>query len=182
MGYQRAGFEVVGVDISPQPNYPFAFAQADVIEFLRDGGAAGFDAIHASPPCQRYSYATPTGHQNGHQDLVAATRELLQATGLPYVIENLLRSPIRRDLILCGTALGLTVRRHRAFELSFASSALRSICQHGPDNLAFDHGVKQLESAYRDAMGCEWMSVKESREAIPPVYTEFIASRLVGMT
>lgn len=142
MGYHRAGFDVVGVDIRPQPNYPFEFVQADALEFVRmllgnalphgwsnmsiDGSQfVNFDAIHASTPCQRYSTATKrNGTELEHPDLVAATRELLKQTGLPYVIENVLGAPVRRDYILCGTAFqletdGYRLKRHRAFEVSW---------------------------------------------------------------
>jgi DNA (cytosine-5)-methyltransferase 1 len=121
MGYHRAGFEVVGVDIRPQPHYPFAFHQADALTFPLDG----FDAVHASPPCQRFSLMRRGLWQDrDHPDLIPPTRERLLALGLPYVIENVAgaRSQLRDPwLMLCGTMFGLGVggsqlRRHRYFE------------------------------------------------------------------
>ena len=123
MGYYRAGFEVVGVDIKPQPHYPFDFHQADALEF----SLYGFDAYHASPPCQKHSVMTKGRWQDrldSHPDLIKPTRERLILTGKPYTIENVEGS--RRELItpvkLCGTMLGLEtlegnqLRRHRYFE------------------------------------------------------------------
>ena len=97
MGYHRAGFEVVGVDIKPQPHYPFEFHQADALTFPLDG----FDAIHASPPCQAYS--TMTRKPSDHPDLYAPTRSRLVATGLPYVIENVIGAPYTHGFVLCGS-------------------------------------------------------------------------------
>ncbi len=136
MGYFRAGFDVVGVDIKPQPRYPFEFIQGDALEILDGGPALGkmprlpeqFDAIHASPPCQAYStMRRGLWKDREHPDLIAATRERLMAVGVPYVIENvenarrLLINPVK----LCGTMFGLgtsngaQLRRHRYFECSF---------------------------------------------------------------
>jgi len=116
MGYHQAGFEVVGVDHQPQPRFPFEFHQADALEFLAAHGSE-FDAIHASPPCQRYSVAANIhGPAYQHPDLVGATRELLAATGKPFVIENVLGAPLHYAVMICGLALGLRVKRHRYFE------------------------------------------------------------------
>src|SRR5687767_3404586 len=129
MGYHRAGFEVVGVDIKPQPDYPFEFHQADALAVLRDSPSWVLQmreivAVHASPPCQASSNATKgnrrrAGWTDAHVDLIPETRELLDATGLPYVIENVQGSVLRRDLTLCGLMFEETKRvfRHRYFEL-----------------------------------------------------------------
>jgi len=177
MGYSRAGFEVVGVDISPQPRYPFEFVQMDALEW--DDWA--FDAIHASPPCQHYANVTRwKGNQDEHPDLIARTRELLEETGLPWVMENVRTEELRADFMLCGTAFGLPFRRHRHFETNWSGFQMNVSCHHRPSDYSFDHGAKQPESVYRDAMGCEWMTVQESREAIPPAYTEFIGTQLLA--
>jgi DNA (cytosine-5)-methyltransferase 1 len=137
MGYHRAGFDVVGVDIDPQPNYPFEFVQADALEVAADRffhGWMSFDAIHASPPCQAHS---TIGKQirrlgltkNEHPDLVAPTRDLLQATGLPYVMENVVGAPLVNPIMLCGSSFGLDVRRHRLFELG-GFSMMAYPCAH----------------------------------------------------
>lgn len=135
MGYSRAGFEVVGVDLAPQPNYPFEFHQQDALEVLRNGWVGPFegspqyldvdwfDAIHASPPCQRHvkglaAMNKSVGRAYDHVDLISDTRELLSKSGLPYVIENVVGAPLENPVRLCGSSFGLPLRRHRLFESS----------------------------------------------------------------
>jgi C-5 cytosine-specific DNA methylase len=183
MGYHRAGFDVVGVDNRPQPNYPFEFVQGDALHLLADWPEnwRDFDAIHASPPCQHYANVTIwRGNQDEHPDLIGPTRELLNETGLPWVMENVETRALRADFKLCGTQLGLPFRRHRHFETNWSGFQMNHGCQHRPTDFSFDHGGKQPESVYRDAIGCEWMTVQESREAIPPAYTEFIGAQLLA--
>src|SRR5262245_59659 len=111
MGYHRAGFDVVGVDIRPQPNYPFEFEQADALELMSTWipscqgwwDVAPFDAIHASPPCQAHSDLKVMWNARKHEDLIAPTREYLQATGLPYVIENVEGAPLIDPVRICGS-------------------------------------------------------------------------------
>lgn len=184
-GYQRAGFYVVGVDITPQPRYAGdEFIQADALDALVSVDRelwAGVVAIHASPPCQHYANVTRwKGNQDDHPDLIGPTRELLEQTGLPYVIENVRTAELRADFMLCGTALGLPFRRHRFFETNWSGLVMSNGCRHRSTDYSFDHGAKQPESVYRDAMGCEWMTVQESREAIPPAYTEFVGKQLLA--
>lgn len=180
MGYHRAGFDVVGVDHRPQPNYPFPFVRADALRppfDLRD-----FAAVHASPPCQAYSRATAwRGDRGAHPDLIGAVREMLRASGRPYVIESVEDAGPRLHfpVLLCGSLFGLRVRRHRYFECPSLPLALLPDCRHRADDYSFDHGGKQPESVYRDAMGCHWMTVAESRQAIPPAFTEFIGEQLL---
>ena len=197
MGYHRAGFEVVGVDISPQPNYPYRFVQADVLSldfsFLQD-----FDAIHASPPCQAYSdLAYRNGNRHEWPDLVAPVRQLLIASGLPYVIENVEGSPLDATVVLCGTMFPeLRVLRHRLFETSFAifqpthrrhplvHTHDRRKNHYGKTNEWRDYvqvtgGGNSTIAAARDAMGIDWMTKREINEAIPPAYTNFIGSYLM---
>jgi C-5 cytosine-specific DNA methylase len=143
-GYQLAGFHVTGIDINPQPRYAGdEFIQGDALEYLATADLSGFDAIHASPPCQAYANVTAwRGQQSDHPDLVAATRDALNATGLPWVIENVPEAPIRPDLLLCGSQFGLRVRRHRAFETSPRLFSLIAPCRHR-DLLPFMHkGVR----------------------------------------
>src|SRR3972149_6341276 len=111
-GYQRAGFYVVGVDIKPQPHYcGDEFYRADALTYPLDG----FDAIHASPPCQRYSWCALQKYRINHPDLIGAVRYELVKSGKPYIIENvagarkLLLNPIK----LCGTMFDLPIWRHR---------------------------------------------------------------------
>jgi DNA (cytosine-5)-methyltransferase 1 len=173
VGYHRAGFDVVGVDLAPQPNYPFAFHQADAMAFPLDG----FDAIHASPPCQHYANVTRwTGQQDDHPALIAPMRERLRTAGLPWVIENVRTGELRNAVVLCGSQFGLPVRRHRYFESNADLPWMRPPCQHRPDDLAFMH---KAERAYAVAMGVDWMTNLESRQAIPPAYTEWIGEQLI---
>jgi len=181
MGYHRAGFEVVGVDINEQPNYPFEFIQADAIEYLVNH-YKDFDAIHASPPCQCFSMMQNI-HKNKdkHPDLIEPTRKLLEELDKPYIIENVIGAPLRIDLFLCGTMFGLPIARHRIFESNVSMPLLTMMCKH--DNL-YDpwHGegsVGQREKLSA-AMGIDWfMTRPEVREAIPPAYTEYIGKELL---
>jgi DNA (cytosine-5)-methyltransferase 1 len=195
MGYHRAGFDVVGVDINLQPRYPFEFHQADAMTFP----LAGFDAIHASPPCQAYSIASVQQRQAGieYPDLVAAIRARLEATELPWVIENVPGAPIRPDIILCGCLFNLPLlRRVRWFETSWDSFQLRAPCSHiGPGLSVTGHGIgagngqrarikERLGrnpgiAEARAAMGIDWMTRGELVQAIPPAYTEHIGAQLL---
>lgn len=191
MGYWRAGFNVIGCDLVPQPRYPFPFWQMDALDLIRRYGPLA-DAIHASPPCQRYSSMTRTaGTQEAHPDLIAATRDAIQRTGKPYVIENVPGAPLENPLMLCGTMFGLRVVRHRLFEtnppLYFAPapcSHTRRVVKHGrpPDRArhyaAMTGHFSDVEFA-REASGCEWMMRDELAESIPPAYTEWIGAQMM---
>jgi len=197
MGYHRAGFEVVGVDINPQPHYPFEFHQADALEALETHARYGlwpwfdpmdpsdepeFDAIHASPPCQGYANVTRwTGRQDDHPALIPPVREGLTVAGLPFVIENVRTNALRSPIVLCGSQFGLPIRRHRYFETGVDHQWFLpwfSVpCCHRSDDLAFNH---KGERAYAAGMGCGWMTVRESRQAIPPAYTEWVGARLLA--
>lgn len=190
MGYHRAGFEVVGVDIKPQPHYPFEFWQADALDYLAFTGrdvAPMFDAVHASPPCQRYSVLTR--NPENHPDLIGPVRTLLEQTGLPYVIENVPPAPLRRDLVLHGGMFGLRVHRRRVFEsncLLLSVVAPRAADPVGVYGHAGGRSTRDGEKgrgsteAWREAMGIDWMTGKELAEAIPPAYTEFIGEQLMA--
>ncbi len=191
MGYYQAGFDVVGVDKNPQPHYPFAFIQMDVMtidqRFLRS-----FDAAHASPPCQRYSVASNFhGNSESHPDLVDPTRAMLEAAGLPYVIENVVGAPNRPDLTLCGTMFGLRIIKHRQFECSFPVFALLPSCDHAD---VYDpwHGEGRTADQFRAAQDTPWipMAGGASRKkgvtgdlfnAIPPAFTRFIGEQLAAL-
>jgi DNA (cytosine-5)-methyltransferase 1 len=151
----------VGVDIKPQPNYcGDGFYCASALEVLRDlldggsledGRLGDFDAIHASPPCQAYSRATAwSGNRSAHPDLIAPVQRLLRDIGLPYVIENVqeARQLLHHPLMLCGTGLGLPVRRHRYFELPWWPHPMMTPCLHRSSDFSHDHGTKQTESVY----------------------------------
>jgi len=180
VGYARAGFDVIGVDIMAQPRYPYSFVQADALTFPLDG----FDVIHASPPCQLYSVTSSIWHRD-YPDLLPLVRSRLWESGKPFVIENVVGAPLPGAILLCGTMFGLDVLRHRLFEsnvLLFAPGA----CQHrgtvkeGQYVSVFGKGgcgyTKERGSR---AMGIEWMTVRELSQAIPPVYTEWVGRQVV---
>ncbi len=196
LGYSRAGFEVVGVDIDEQPHYPFEFLRHDAMHLDSDF-LESFDAIHASPPCQSYSdLAKRNGNAHEWPRLVEPVREMLRATGLPYVIENVEGAPLIDPVVLCGTMFPeLRVLRHRLFEANF--TILTPPHGRHPKVHTFDrrksHYGKTDEwldfvqvtgggnctlAAARHAMGIEWMTKGEINEAIPPAYTEFIGKQL----
>jgi DNA (cytosine-5)-methyltransferase 1 len=198
MGYHRAGFDVVGVDISPQPRYPFEFIQADALEYAREHGQA-FDARHASPPCQAHTALTKgnraRGWQDDHADLIPGTRDLLDAIGGPYVIENVQGAPVRRDLTLCGEMFALGVIRHRYFELGGWGMTPPEHIPHrgrvsgwrhgqwfdGPYTAVYgDGGGKGSVTDWSKAMGIQWMDRPGLAEAIPPAYTEHIGRQLLA--
>ncbi len=193
MGYHRAGFDqIVGVDIKPQPHYPFSFIQSDAMEFLDDSLVMTFDAIHASPPCQAYSVAAQSQRNNGkvYPDMLAATRARLSEIGKPWVIENVPGAPMRADFVICGCRVGLPLRRVRLFETSWNGFDLIAPCHHtGPVVSVVGHGTpswvrEQLGynpsiADYRTAMGIHWMNRNELSLAIPPAYTELVGRHLL---
>jgi hypothetical protein len=168
---------VTGVDIEDHPDYPFTLLVADAMDVLTDTAfLAGFDVIHASPPCQHYAPVTRwRGASEDHPDLLAPVRELLVANSVPWVIENVPGAPMRVDYMLCGSMFGLRVRRHRWFEVSHHTYDLLPPCDHRR-LLPFEH---KGERAYTDALGCAWMTVKDGRDAVPPAYTEHIGAQLL---
>ena len=195
MGYHRAGFEVVGVDIAPQPNYPFEFHQGDALDFLAEHWRE-FDAAHGSPPCQA-STALTKGTNQGREypQLIPETRRLLRATGLPTVIENVQGSDLRRDLTLCGEMFGLGVLRHRYFEVDGFTAAAPMHKPHRGRVRGWRHGTyydgpyvavygegggKGSVAEWQEAMGIDWTDVRaEIAEAIPPAYAEHIGRQLL---
>src|SRR3990167_3259097 len=117
VGYSRAGFDdIVGVDNRPMPRYPFTFVQADALEYVAEHGRE-FDAIHASPPCQGYSVMRnlPWLKAKEYPLLIEPTRELLEAFGKPWIIENVMGAKLRAGW-LCGTMFDLPIFGHRYFE------------------------------------------------------------------
>ena len=202
-GYVAAGFEVVGVDIADQPNYPFRFHKLDAMEVayglmvdvsIIPGYEVGdFDAVHASPPCQFASLVTPD--KSKHSNLIPETRRRLQGSGLPYVIENVpgAREHLIDPVQICGSGLGLTLIRHRLFETNFPVMGVP--CAHGALKAQFDvyehgkwrksgtpaiygKGGRKAKEHWASAMGINWMTHDEMALAIPPRYTEHIGSYL----
>jgi DNA (cytosine-5)-methyltransferase 1 len=212
MGYSRAfpDAAIVGVDINPQPRYPFSFVQADAMTYPLDG----FDFIHASPPCQAYTTMRVMPNAGVHPELVGPTRVRLQATGLPWVMENVPGAPLNAGppslftdesgVVLCGTMFGLNdgtfeLRRHRLFESNVPLVQLA--CRHRLPVIGFygDHartrqrtvngnrdrggditGIARKMPLVRDLLGIDWMTWHEATQAIPPAYTEFIGHALAA--
>jgi DNA (cytosine-5)-methyltransferase 1 len=193
MGYHRAGFEVVGVDINPQPNYPFAYIMADALWLLRDSRRwlQQFDAIHASPPCQRHSAMSSCrpGLANTYPDLIWPVRQRLRATELPYVIENVPGAPLIEPVVLCGRMFGLELYRHRLFEASFPievpahpeHDVPTSRAGHWtPGTIMSVAGHVAPVAHARRVMGIDWTTRAELAEAIPPAYTEHVGACLLA--
>lgn len=201
VGYARAGFEVMGVDIAAQKNYPFAFHQGDAIEFLLKHGHE-YDAVHASPPCQHYSRtktlaANVDGFQRHcdrieHPDLIEATPDGLRFVGVPYIIENVVGAPLLNPVMLCGTMFDLRVFRHRLlFESNVSLIAPEHRRHVGTTN---SHRGYSRDADYicvcgnnydakqgREAMGIEWMTSRaELSQAIPPAYSHFLGTQLMA--
>ncbi|MFC9339636.1 DNA methylase [Streptomyces sp. NPDC057020] len=201
-GYRRAGFDVVGVDIRPRPNYPFTFVQADALEYLAALIASGeierFAFVHSSPPCQdKCNLTVGTNRSKGwggtHVDLVAPTRTLLEASGLPYVIEQPNgQAEIRKDVWLCGEMFSLGVLRHRNFELGRWTAAQPTHPKHRGRVRGWRHGEyhdgpyvapygkgggKPSVPELQTAMGITWTEVHEElTEAIPPAFSQWIGA------
>ncbi|MCI3276288.1 SAM-dependent methyltransferase [Streptomyces cylindrosporus] len=191
MGYHLAGFDVTGVDIHPQPRYPFAFVQAEAVAFIREHGAE-FDFIHASPPCQHHSDCQRI-RGNQHPDLIAPTRAALKSTGLPWVIENVSGAvpKMHAPVMLCGAMYGLATYRHRYFETG-------SWLLPQPEHRA--HLVPQAKMGRpippghygqfvgnfsgvghaRRVMGVKWMNRDGIRECVPPAYTRWLGTHALA--
>jgi DNA (cytosine-5)-methyltransferase 1 len=196
VGYHRAGFDVIGVDIEPQPRYPFHFIRADVMTLDMDWITTHANAIHASPPCQSYTTMS-NRHGSKELELIEPVRELLRATGLPYIIENVVgaRRHMKDPLMLHGGHFGINVYRPRLFESNVLLMAPTPA--KPPKNAAAVYG-RERDAGYliwervdgsrlvrasldeaREAMGMPWASWNGCREAIPPAYTEFIGAQLL---
>ena len=200
VGYHRAGFEIVGVDNKPQPNYPFEFHLADAMEYPLEG----FDVIHASPPCQAFTKYQNMGTRRDlpsrYPNLIPPLRCRLEDSGLLWVIENVQGSPLRNPVILCGSMFGLDVRRHRLFESNFP--ILTPQCNHSiwppnrfPGGRSRERGHARVLvrntvevgrwniplQTQQEAMGIDWMELKELSEAIPPAYTEYLGCQIIKL-
>ena len=205
-GYHQAGFDVVGVDINPQPNYPYTFFQSDALDFLGEAVDKFYpfnycDAIHASPPCQAYTELN--NNKTEHPRLIAPVRRLLEMTGIPYVIENVpgARLDMVNPVSLVGWQFGLGVKRERLFEANWdlisPSGNSRPerrkylVYEHGkwrwtPNVPVYGSGGRKAVEYWPYAMGVGdtwddcWMTRSELAEAIPPAYTEFVGKQLLA--
>jgi DNA (cytosine-5)-methyltransferase 1 len=193
MGYHRAGFEVVGVDLDWQSNYPFRFMQWDALRV----NPRNFDLIHASPPCQLWSISSYRSTRK-HPDLITPLRERLAEWNKPYVIENVEGAPLKSPVMLCGRAfsLGAVCRggvyrhlcRHRMFESSFTLTGTRCACVQGDPVIGVygqgsatssNRGYQGTVSERERAMGIDWMFSQEMAQAIPPIYCEYLGKQII---
>jgi DNA (cytosine-5)-methyltransferase 1 len=191
MGYHRAGFDVVGVDVAPQPHYPFTFRQADAMTYPLDG----FDVIHASPPCQAYS-TLGNRRRRPAPDLLEAVIARLRTHGAPFVVENVVGASSRMPnaFRLYGGMFGLNVHRPRLFVsnvLILTPAPTRpppdAVGVYGrvPDGRRVGNpagrnpqrAARGLDEA-RAAMGMDWADWHGTKEAVPPAYTEYIGAQL----
>lgn len=187
-GYHRAGFDVYGVDIRPQDNYPFDMEVGDAMVYLTDHEwLSQFDLIHASPPCQHYS-VTSSMHENTHPDLYGDVVDAVDKAPVSgWVVENVIGAPYHSGIVLCGSMFGLPVWRHRNFETSFPMMAPG--CRHDIVTKPIDvtgtggpggrHRKPSSIQQAREALGIDWMTRKELSQAVPPAYTEYIARQLL---
>ena len=186
-GYTAAGWEVVGVDIDPQPHYPYEFHQGDALKWTLEHHDE-FDAFHASPPCQAWTNAQKI-RGNEHEDFIGATRSLFKMIGKPWIIENVVGAPLVDPVEMCGSMFGLTTYRHRLFE-----SSERLLVPAHPKHVApttkmgrpvkpgeFMHVVGNFAGVdhARHVMGMPWATRDGLREAIPPAYTEFLGGQIL---
>jgi DNA (cytosine-5)-methyltransferase 1 len=192
MGYHEAGFEVVGVDLNPQPRYPFEFHQADALEFLAAYGDE-FDVWHGSPPCHDHTSLASVAGVDGTAHLLADTRGAFTtlADGRPWVIENVPGAPMRVDLMLCGAMFALRTYRHRWFEFSdpmlppalehprhrvLTSTKKRRTCWDAGLNISVTGDIGTTIGSL--ALDIDWMTGNGLSQAIPPAYTRVVGAHL----
>lgn len=180
-GLHRAGFDITGVDIRPQPRYPFEFILADALEYPLDG----YDAIWASPPCQRWA-GCKRQYLKRHPDLLTPTRERLHCQDKPFIIENVPLAPMSNTVMLCGEMFGLGVIRHRKFE----SNCLLLQPPHNKHRGSTSDGTYVTVAGgggrgstrydlWCKAMGIHWMKRHELIQAVPPCFAEFLGRQLI---
>jgi DNA (cytosine-5)-methyltransferase 1 len=206
MGLHRAWpeAEIVGVDIKPQPRYPFTFVLGDAMTFSLEG----FDFVWASPPCQHYCALKTMPNRREHPALIESVRDKLQK--IPHTIENVFGAPLLNAIQLCGSNFnlrsnGFQLRRHRYFESNFSVSTFPK-CVHQEKTLGvYGAKVRNIAQEKRhyakdkvtrgtpvgvvlpqrwgfEAMGIDWMNIKELSEAIPPAYSQYIAEQYSKVT
>jgi DNA (cytosine-5)-methyltransferase 1 len=195
VGYRDAGFDVTGVDLEYQSLYPLErFYQADALDFVSRYGHK-FDAIAASPPCQGYSAMRHLHPGAKHPMLIEETRAALEATGKPYIIENVVGAPLRNPVTLCGSMFNLgsnghTLKRHRLFESNVPLTTPADACKgksvrgvygslNNKRDMSTQRGIKFTLAEAREAMGTPWLDAKHIVQAIPPAYTEHLGRQLI---
>lgn len=195
-GYAAAGFEVVGVDINPQPRYPYEFIQADALDVLADlEFLQTFVVLAGSPPCQAHSALGPSNPRHSYADFIPQTRAAFRASGRPYVIENVVGAPLENPILLCGSMFDLGAGGFRLFESNAALMA--PPCRHDERpvigiyggkarNRRRGNGIPSMgtnlpKQLGEQAMGINGMTNAGLSEAIPPAYTQFIGEQLMAV-
>jgi DNA (cytosine-5)-methyltransferase 1 len=207
LGYDRAGWDVLGVDLDPRfaKRYPFQFVTADAIEFVTLFSHE-FDAIHASPPCQHASIATSGIDRSRYPHLIEPTRAALIASGLPYIIENVKGAALRNPLTLCGSMFDLTatdddgtpvrLERHRLFESNILLSAPRPDFHDKAVQVAGSYGGARRDKVearqvrhggyvpsipvQQRLLGIDHMTQHGMHQSLPPAYTEWLGAQLLA--
>jgi DNA (cytosine-5)-methyltransferase 1 len=207
VGYAQAGFtDITGVDIRPQPRYPFRCIQANVFDLTPEWIVANFDAVHASPICQGDTVLRHAPGTKSHPDLIGPTFDLLNATGKPYILENVegARRKMRNPITLCGSMFGLgaqgcRLERHRLFSANFPILPVTGFCSHGERPVigiyggharrrsarAGGRGTRDIwegghRSAASEALAIDWMTLAEMSESIPPAYTRWLGTQMLA--
>lgn len=207
MGLWQAGFEMIGIDKEPQPNYPFQFILADATELDPRWLYDIADFLSLSPPCQYYSTtAFRSGDKEKYPALIPPLRDLALSTGLPYMLENVenARKHMLSPVCICGSGLGLRVRRHRLFESNLHIAGIQYDHEWQDYSQMYEVYVGREFSGYRKtgvvpaygggqmvggrdhfyrsvAMGIDWMTTAELNEAIPPSYAAHLGRQVLKL-
>ena len=192
MGYAMAGFDVTGIDVKHGKRYPYTYIRGDVRDYLNPDFLIQFDVIAASPPCQTFSATkhlrNAQGKSTSKVNMIPEVRDALIASGKPYIIENVPNAPLIDPVLVCGSAFGLKVRRHRLFESNVPLKG--TVCDHRAQGKPVGiygsmrdeipnggHTAKTMDEANK-AMGISHMIWGELVESIPPAYTNYLGMQI----
>jgi DNA (cytosine-5)-methyltransferase 1 len=173
---------IIGVDIFDMPDYQFKFIKDDIFNYIEYTDLNSFNFIWASPPCQRYSVCKNIKDLTMYGDFCVDIHNILESSGIPYVIENVPQAPIRKDLLLCGEMFNMRIIRHRIFELGTFKIEQPIHKKHKPKGYyttVAGHmaGIRK----YKEVMEIDWSNNwKQLAEAVPPRYARFILNKYFG--
>ncbi len=181
-GYHDAGFEVTGVDIKEQKQYPYSFYKGDAVEIVRGAGLVNlneFDFIHASPPCQTHTSLVHIRNAQGGKaavvDILDEVVEGLIACKKPFIVENVSNAILKKkhdglhEITLCGSMFGLKVRRHRKFWSNIPITTEGMKCEHKKQGKPVGvYGSKgdQVKGMWKGKMSYGGTTAKTDEEAI----------------